>query len=401
LLRATNRLGEAEPLYRRALAIDERSLGPDHPKVATDLNNLAKLLRDTNRLDQAEPLYRRALAIGERSLGPDHPSVAIDLNNLARLLQATNRLGEAEPLYRRALAIVKRSYGPAHPNVRTVSENYGLLLSALKLSEPDIAARIKAATEGTEKLEPIVPEVERLLGPAKSTKEVFDALDRQYRKQSKAAVYFLGLKEPIASHLDELLRPNAEQLTVRGVAAFRRGGYAEAVVLYDSALGVLSNDPTQTPLRLTIRMNRAAALRELGLVTQACDELSGFALEIEKTPAAEPVVKGRARFHLALCQWRLGDRQAAQKSAEESLAAYNGAPKDKPVDRGLRQQSEKLLTDLKEGKDPPPLAQIDAQAALEAVRAHFRAREALTKLPVDQKAAPLLDEVLGPAKSTK
>jgi hypothetical protein len=34
-------LGEAEPLYRRALAIDEASLGPAHPDVATDLNNLA------------------------------------------------------------------------------------------------------------------------------------------------------------------------------------------------------------------------------------------------------------------------------------------------------------------------------------------------------------------------
>ena len=34
LLQATNRLGEAEPLMRRALAIDEASYGPDHPNVA-------------------------------------------------------------------------------------------------------------------------------------------------------------------------------------------------------------------------------------------------------------------------------------------------------------------------------------------------------------------------------
>jgi hypothetical protein len=48
------------------------------------------------------PLYRRALAIGEASLGPDHPDVARDLNNLALLLQATNRLSDAEPLSRSA-----------------------------------------------------------------------------------------------------------------------------------------------------------------------------------------------------------------------------------------------------------------------------------------------------------
>ena len=35
---------EAKPLYERAIAIDEKALGPDHPGVATDLNNLAGLL---------------------------------------------------------------------------------------------------------------------------------------------------------------------------------------------------------------------------------------------------------------------------------------------------------------------------------------------------------------------
>ena len=60
---ATNRLAEAEPLYRRALAILEKSLGSDHPNVATALNNLALLLQATNRLAEAEPLYRRALEI--------------------------------------------------------------------------------------------------------------------------------------------------------------------------------------------------------------------------------------------------------------------------------------------------------------------------------------------------
>jgi len=130
LLQATNRLGEAEPLMRRALAIDEHSFGPDHPDVATDLNNLALLLRATNRLGEAEPLCRRALAIDERSFGPDHPKVAIRLNNLAQLLQATNRLGEAEPLMRRALAIDERSYGPDLPLVAIRLNNLALLLQA-------------------------------------------------------------------------------------------------------------------------------------------------------------------------------------------------------------------------------------------------------------------------------
>jgi tetratricopeptide (TPR) repeat protein len=128
LLQATNRRDEAEPLMHRALAIDEQSFGPDHPNVAIRLNNLAQLLADTNRQAEAEPLMRRALAIDEQSFGPDHPNVAIDLNNLAQLLADTNRLAEAEPLMRRALAIDEQGFGPDHPNVARDLNNLALLL---------------------------------------------------------------------------------------------------------------------------------------------------------------------------------------------------------------------------------------------------------------------------------
>jgi tetratricopeptide (TPR) repeat protein len=128
LLKATNRMTEAEPLYRRALKINEQSYGPDHPKVATVLNNLAMLLKDNNRLVEAEPLMRRALKIGEHSYGPDHHSVATRLNNLAQLLTDTNRLMEAEPLMLRALKIHEQSYGPDHPDVAEVLNNLACLL---------------------------------------------------------------------------------------------------------------------------------------------------------------------------------------------------------------------------------------------------------------------------------
>jgi tetratricopeptide (TPR) repeat protein len=130
LLQATNRLGEAEPLMRRALAIDEASYGDAHPNVAIRLNNLAQLMQATNRMGEAEPLMRRALAIDDASYGDAHPDVAISLNNLATLLQATNRLGEAEPLMRRALAIDERYYGADHPTVARDLNNLSVLLKA-------------------------------------------------------------------------------------------------------------------------------------------------------------------------------------------------------------------------------------------------------------------------------
>ena len=131
LLGSTNRLAEAELLARRALMIDEKRYGPDHPKVASHLSSLAVLLHDLNRLAEAEPMLRRGLVIDEQSYGRDHPNVAIRLNNLAALLETANRLPEAEPLMRRALMIDERSYGPDHPNVASDLGNLAALLQGL------------------------------------------------------------------------------------------------------------------------------------------------------------------------------------------------------------------------------------------------------------------------------
>ncbi len=87
------------------------------------------MLDDTGRAGEAELLYRRALAIAETALGPDHPNVATCLGNLAELLRVTGRAGEAEPLYRRALAILEASLGPEHPNTVGVRENLAALLA--------------------------------------------------------------------------------------------------------------------------------------------------------------------------------------------------------------------------------------------------------------------------------
>jgi len=128
LLRATNRSAEAEPMYCRARAIREASYGPNHPNVAVALDNLAQLLLDTNRHAEAEPMFRRALEIFEASYGRDHPEVATCLNNLAQLLHQTHRHAEAEPLMRRVLAIDEASYGPDYPNVARDLDNLAMLL---------------------------------------------------------------------------------------------------------------------------------------------------------------------------------------------------------------------------------------------------------------------------------
>ena len=73
--------------------------------MALSLNNLALLYKDQGRYAEAEPLYKRALAIWEKALGPEHPHVATILENYAALLRKTERTTEATKMEARAKAI--------------------------------------------------------------------------------------------------------------------------------------------------------------------------------------------------------------------------------------------------------------------------------------------------------
>ncbi len=64
---AQSRYAKAEPLYKRSRAIREKTLGPEHPGVATSLENYAALLRQTARADEAERMEARAKAIRAKS----------------------------------------------------------------------------------------------------------------------------------------------------------------------------------------------------------------------------------------------------------------------------------------------------------------------------------------------
>ena len=82
--------------------------------VGTSLSNLAGMYMDQGRYAEADPLFKRALAIDEKALGPEHPDVGQSLNNLAAVYLYQGRYGEAEPLFKRALAIDEKALGPDH-----------------------------------------------------------------------------------------------------------------------------------------------------------------------------------------------------------------------------------------------------------------------------------------------
>jgi eukaryotic-like serine/threonine-protein kinase len=118
----------ARQTYQRALAVDRRVLGDDHPRVAMHLHNLAVVAQNMGDLKLAEMLYHDAIRRKERAYGVGDPQTADAIDNYGTLLQREGRLAEAEPLLRSALAMTLSRYGPDHYNVGYARVSLAMLL---------------------------------------------------------------------------------------------------------------------------------------------------------------------------------------------------------------------------------------------------------------------------------
>jgi CHAT domain-containing protein/tetratricopeptide (TPR) repeat protein len=122
------RYAEAEPLFRKGLALREQADGPDHPRTAESLRKLAWLLDYEGRYADAEPLARRALAIDEKAVGQDDLETAASLDYLGCILNEEARYGEAEPMLRHALDIRQKRLAAESPRVGESLNDLGQLL---------------------------------------------------------------------------------------------------------------------------------------------------------------------------------------------------------------------------------------------------------------------------------
>jgi tetratricopeptide (TPR) repeat protein len=109
--RDQGRLSEIEPVYKRAIEIQERySVLTDDP-VSDTLRNLASVYVEEKKFGEALPLYQHALQIKENTLGANDPQLVGILESLANTLQELDRTAEADRTRARAtrLSIPKRT----------------------------------------------------------------------------------------------------------------------------------------------------------------------------------------------------------------------------------------------------------------------------------------------------
>ena len=104
---------QADALYRSVQKLYEEKVATGDPYIAAALNpaiafvvnNIGSVQERLGDLAQAVSYYKKALELNEKALGQNHPAVVAGLKNLAELYRFNHRDKEADELEKRAAAI--------------------------------------------------------------------------------------------------------------------------------------------------------------------------------------------------------------------------------------------------------------------------------------------------------
>ena len=129
------------------------TFGPDDPRLATSLRELARLYLGQERHFDCEGLFRRLLSIEEKTLGPEHPDVIACVRQIGRLAEQQGNVREALKCFERALEVEERTLGREHPRVLQVMNDLSALYrrqGRIEDADPldmDLATRLQAVAE--------------------------------------------------------------------------------------------------------------------------------------------------------------------------------------------------------------------------------------------------------------
>jgi CHAT domain-containing protein len=124
-------LPRAIEIRQKMMPLAEQLYGNPSRYLANLLYGQADNLESLNRDKEALELYPRTLKMMEVCYGQAHPKTANTVNNFAYQYKKMGRYAEAEPLYVRALAISEKANGPEHPSTGTRLNNLALLYDSM------------------------------------------------------------------------------------------------------------------------------------------------------------------------------------------------------------------------------------------------------------------------------
>ncbi len=131
VLRAQDRLAEAEPVLRDAVARQRARYGEQHLFTASILERLATVVRDRGNYASAESLFRQGLTIYTAAYhGVERHSTTTRIG-LARLYVMRGDPASAEPILRDVLRLEQQAAKPRAERIVAAKEELGHCLTAL------------------------------------------------------------------------------------------------------------------------------------------------------------------------------------------------------------------------------------------------------------------------------
>jgi CHAT domain-containing protein/tetratricopeptide (TPR) repeat protein len=224
------KFAEAEALYRRIIALYEKSPNPDPANHARAVDNLGVALLSMGKIDEAEAVHRRAIPLMERAIGATHPDYAIGLQNLAEVYMRQAKYAEAITLFKQALAIKLQTYSTEHLDLTTTLTSLAIALGNLQRFEEAEQIEQSALAIRRKSLPADHPEIGKsynILGTFSYDVEKYAASEELYRRA--LAIY----EKALPGHAFE-----ASVVQNLANALNAQGKYLEAQKLYDRALEI-------------------------------------------------------------------------------------------------------------------------------------------------------------------
>ena len=151
-------MGDAEAMYREAVATESKIHGADHIATQTAIGRLGRAIRQQGRLQEAEPVFREVIANWRKRPGAGGPMYEA-LTDLGALLEDTGRLAEAEACFREAVEVARAKFAPNAPAIADTQhaladhlEVQGRAEEALVLADAVLATRRKQLGEAHPKV---------------------------------------------------------------------------------------------------------------------------------------------------------------------------------------------------------------------------------------------------------
>jgi len=113
----------AQKFYEKALQIDRKTLGENHPDTAKSYSLIGWILGDRKNHEEALKIHQKALAIRLKCYSEIHPNTARSYSNIGWNYEQLGDLVQASQYYTIAIRIMKQVLPQDHPELEKNKEN--------------------------------------------------------------------------------------------------------------------------------------------------------------------------------------------------------------------------------------------------------------------------------------